>query len=115
KPSPPAVPQITREEYVTRLESSFDDERRDASWSTHKTRDIQDLLQADVTLRSALRSLDCRSQRCRLELRDDGTQEFSQALMLFTARIGKHLPMADYKQLEGAQIIYLSERNTALN
>jgi hypothetical protein len=111
-----ALPPPSREDYVARLESFFDAERHDPNWASRHTSSIQSVIQDEPTLRSAFRSLDCRSRHCRLELQDDGDQELSRALMLFTARIGTSLPMAEYTQVDGAngehwQVIYLSEQN----
>ena len=109
-----AAPQLSREEYLAQLEMSFGTERPDRAWAVKKTEGIRDILQDLPTLGLALRSVECRSQRCRVELKEDSSVEFSNAMMTLTAKMASVLPTADYQYVdrgngERSLVIYFSE------
>ena len=79
-------------EYMAELATAFREETVDAAWSSQKTSAVQAALAADADLRERVRSVECKSQTCRLELTDDGTPRMATAIQSLIAQVGQELP-----------------------
>ena len=95
-------------------ESAFENERRDPRWSRDATAAIQSSLgQADDAVRGQVRSIDCRSQSCRVEIGSAAGPALGQVLPMVIAQLGGSLPRVTAGQVDqgdGSQatVLYLS-------
>ena len=93
-PDPRVDPQARAEAENARLlrtqalESSFRREDYDARWSQRSSAQVYAALaEADEALRSQVRSVECRSKSCRVELNADASGRLGQALPLILTRL----------------------------
>jgi hypothetical protein len=78
---------------VASSESAFQGERRDARWARDATAAIQSsFAQADDALRAQVRSIDCRSQTCRVEIGSAAAAALGQQLPGILSALGASLP-----------------------
>jgi hypothetical protein len=81
-----------RRDYLDRLELTFRNEAIDQSWSAHATRSVHDVLERDEALRGAVRSLECRAQLCRLELKPDVADKLAASYPQLSLSLASELP-----------------------
>jgi hypothetical protein len=99
---------------IASSESTFQGERRDARWAQDTTAAIQSsLTQADDAIRAQVRSIDCRSQSCRVEIGSAAGPALAQQLPMVIAQLGASLPHVTAGQVDqgdGSQatVLYLS-------
>ena len=99
---------------ISSSESTFQGERRDARWAQDTTAAIQSsLTQADDAVRAQVRSIDCRSQSCRVEIGSAAGPALAQQLPMVIAQLGANLPHVTAGQVDqgdGSQatVLYLS-------
>ena len=101
------------EEYVSYAEAGFNDEPTDARWAAATGTLIQQQIASWPTLRGATHSLECRSKSCRVELRDDGSQNFARELPRLVHRLGPHLSsvvvdLVQDEQGRRMQVLYMT-------
>lgn len=119
-PPDPRVDPVAREEArqadrqrIASAEATFQAERRDARWSQDQATAIRSLLtQAGDGMSAQLRSVDCRSQSCRVELASSGAVGGLDVPMLLTRLNGglSHVTAGQVEQGDGTQttVLYLS-------
>lgn len=89
-------------DYVQGVATSYRNEPVDPAWSASKLSVIQAALAAKPELRSLVRSMECRSQTCRVEFADDASGRPSNAVQSFVAGLGTELPSAIVERVEEA-------------
>ena len=89
-------------EYVQGVAASYRKEPVDPSWSSSKMSVIQTALASKPELRQLVRSVECRSQTCRVEFADEGSGRPSNAVQSFLADLGTELPTAIAERVEQA-------------
>ncbi len=100
-------------EQMAAVETAFRGERRDGRWSSVTEAAVRDAARSDEGLHSALRSVDCRAQTCRVEIADDGTHKVSRDLPKFVADLAGTLPQTKTDTLDEGDgrrtmVMYLS-------
>lgn len=105
--------QVERQR-VASAESAFRSEREDLRWSLGAAANMRALLAAaDEPVRSQVRSVECRSQTCRVEIGADARAQTAPELPLVLARLGQALPkvtagLIDQGDGRQATVLYLS-------
>jgi hypothetical protein len=89
-------------EYVEGVAASYGREPVDPSWSSSKMSVIQTALASNPELRQLVRSVECRSQTCRMEVADEASGKPSNAVQSFLAGLGTELPTAIAERVEQA-------------
>ena len=99
---------------VASIESSFRGEKEDARWSQGATSAVRTALTgADESLRSQVRSIECRSHSCRVEINADAGGQMAVDLPLVVDHLGQALPNVTAGQIDQgdgrqATVLYLS-------
>ena len=101
------------EEYVSYAEAGFNDEPTDTRWAAETGSLIQQQIASWPALRGATQSLECRSKSCRVELRDDGSQNFARELPRLVHRLGPQVSsvvvdLVKDEQGRLMQVLYMS-------
>lgn len=96
----PAEQERRSREYMAGVASSFRNEPLDSAWSAAKTSLVQTALAADPALRQRVRSVECRSQTCRVELDDDAAGRPNGAVQTFLSALGRELPSTLAERVE---------------
>lgn len=94
-----ATVERERQEAIAVLEADFHREPTDRTWSSEATAAVQEALAGDETAQTALRSLECRSQTCRMELADD-TGELAKGLPVLLQHLAPTLPSVTANQID---------------
>jgi hypothetical protein len=106
--------QETERARIASSESAFRGERSDSRWSQATAATIQAALgQTDDSIRSQVRSIECRSQSCRVEINAGANGALAQNLPLIVAQLGSSLPHVTAGQIDQgdgrqATVLYLS-------
>jgi hypothetical protein len=110
-PEAAAEAERRHDAYLAGLDGSFHDEALDHAWSTTAAGAIHDALASDGQLGPLARSVECRSQSCRVELADDGTGTLSKSVPMLALRVGQELPSMVARRVDGADgrtmVLYL--------
>jgi hypothetical protein len=98
---------------VARAEEEFANEPYNASWSSAINASIQGLANKNEGIRSALRSAECRSRTCRVELLDNVAANLGKNLPAFLSEFAAALPNVTADRITGADgtssyVLYLS-------
>ncbi len=99
---------------IASTEAAFRNEQSDARWSQGAAASVQAALaQADESMRSQVRSIECRSQSCRVEINASPGAAPAQDLPLVIARLGQVLPNVTAGQVDQgdgrkATVLYMS-------
>jgi len=99
---------------VATSEAAFQNEVRQPQWSQRTAQDVRaTLAEADPALRHLVRSVDCRSQSCRVEISPGASEEAQQNLPITLARLAGSLPNVSAGQIDQgdgrmATVLYLS-------
>ena len=88
-PAARAEAEKARQEQMAILEVAFRQEPIDREWSVKVTRSVQEALAGEQVVQTALRSLECRSQTCRMELVQDDAGELANSVPLFLMQLGE--------------------------
>ncbi|HEY6879757.1 MAG TPA: hypothetical protein VI299_17135 [Polyangiales bacterium] len=79
------------------------EEHVDRAWAATTSATVQAQLAEQPGLTEALRSLECRARRCRVELDEEATKPIAAALPALALQLGAVLPNAEFDRLdEGA-------------
>jgi hypothetical protein len=95
-------------------ESAFRREENDMRWSRDTTASVRSALSGvDEALRNQVRSVECRSQSCRVEISSEGGGAVGQELPVILARLAPSLPNVTAGQIDQgngrqATVLYLS-------
>jgi len=104
----------TERQRIASTEAAFRNEQSDARWSQGAAASVQAALaQADESMRSQVRSIECRSQSCRVEINAGPGAAPAQDLPLVIARLGQVLPHVTAGQVDQgdgrkATVLYMS-------
>jgi hypothetical protein len=112
-----AATREARHSAIADIEADFSMEVRDATWSSATAGNIQDIARMNESIGNALRSVECRSRSCRVEIVDDASADTTNNLPTFLMALGSTLPntVADHVQApDGHQIyvIYMTRGDT---
>ena len=82
---------------LAKAEEQFANEPSDATWSSARKAGFRELSDKNDGIKNALRSVECRSHTCRVELLDDAAANLSENLPLFFSEFAATMPnvMAD--------------------
>ncbi|MFM8331663.1 MAG: hypothetical protein ACKN9T_08235 [Candidatus Methylumidiphilus sp.] len=102
-----------RQEQMAAVEANFRGEAADRSWSERTTATVQHALAGQVAIQSSLRSVECRSSTCRVELSGGNAAALDKSLPLFANRLTESLPSVTVNQVEDGAggvttVLYLS-------
>jgi transposase-like protein len=103
-------------EYVQGVAASFRKEPVDPAWSSSKMSVIQTALASKPELRQLVRSVECRSQTCRVEFADEASGRPSNTVQSLLAGLGTELPTAIAERVEqagrpGSTVFYVGHSN----
>jgi hypothetical protein len=118
-PAAHAEEECDRQAQMAVLEANFWQEPADHRWSAEAAGAVQQALTSDGTIQTALRSLECRSHPCRLEMANDDTGELAKFLPVFLLQLAQTLPNVMANQVDDgngsrSMILYMtSEANEA--
>lgn len=98
---------------LAQAEEQFATEPYDATWSSGRSASIQELAGRNQELRGALRSAECRSHTCRIELLDDVAANLSANLPAFLSELAPSLPSVTTDRITGpdgtsSYVLYLA-------
>lgn len=120
KPNPRTDPVAKQEAQqaealrVASSETAFQSEHNDPRWSQATATALQTTIgQVDASLRNQVRSIECRSQSCRVEINAGAGSALAQELPLIVTRLGDTLPHVTAGQVDQgdgqqATVLYLS-------
>jgi hypothetical protein len=100
---------------IASAESAFRGEKQDTRWDQTTTASVRSALtQADENLRQQVRSIECRSQTCRLEINAEAAGALDRDLPMVLSRLGDTLPKITAGQIDQgngrmATVLYLSK------
>jgi hypothetical protein len=106
--------QQTERMRIATSEAAFQGERGDGRWAQATTSAIQAALtQVDDAVRGQVRSIECRSTSCRVEINAGANDSLAQELPLVIAQLGQTLPHMTAGQIDQgdgrqATVLYLS-------
>jgi hypothetical protein len=106
--------QQTERLRIATSEAAFQGERGDARWAQSTASAIQAALtQVDDAARGQVRSIECRSQSCRVEINAGANDSLAQELPLVIAQLGQTLPHVTAGQVDQgdgrqATVLFLS-------
>jgi hypothetical protein len=86
-------------EALAQREADFEAEARDHRWARDTTSAFQDAVTQGPALRAALKSIDCRTTTCRVEMAVDRTPAFQKQLDDLTDKLGPILPSMSYQRV----------------
>jgi hypothetical protein len=98
---------------VASSESAFRSEHEDARWNQGAVAAIRAALaESDETIRNQVRSIECRSQSCRVEINSDASGTLARDLPILLGRLGQSLPNVTAGQIDQgdgrqAMVLYL--------
>jgi hypothetical protein len=99
---------------IASTEAAFRNEQGDARWSQGAAASVRAALaQADESMRNQVRSIECRSQSCRVEINAGPGDPMARDLPLVIARLGQVLPNVTAGQVDQgdgrkATVLYMS-------
>jgi hypothetical protein len=107
------------DEHMAEVSANFQAEAVDNSWAAPTAKTVAQALQDDPALSAAAGAIDCRSQTCRVELKNDGTGTLDKQLPLFAQTLGPVLPRIDaaHERDPGGTervVLYLTNRTSAM-
>jgi hypothetical protein len=120
-PAARAKAERERQEQMAVVEANFQQEPTDQMWSFEAAGAVQEALANDEMGQTALRSIECRSSTCRVEMADDDTGGLAKGLPVFLQQLAETLPgsvTANYVD-DGAggkiMILYMSRDSNGLS
>lgn len=108
-----AEAEARRQARLVAIETAFRGEATDGAWSASAAATVREASRSAGLPDGVVRSVDCRSRTCRVELAEGDSPEVAKALPLFFMAAGTALPSATVAQVEGAaaealSLVYLS-------
>ena len=105
-------------EYMQEVASKFRSERTDAAWATASSSTIKQAIGLVPPLQGGLRDVECRSQTCRVEMIDNGTEAFSTALPPLASALAKNLNTIRAERIDAQDgkkilVMYMSNEQLA--
>jgi len=112
-----AEAENNRKKQMAAVESDFRKERSDPKWSSRTTSLVQNILNIDDVTRAETRSVECRSQSCRIEIVDDGSGELSKTMPLLAQRFASSFPNISADQIDQGNgkvttVLYISNETS---
>ena len=104
--------------HMTEVDANFQREARDPRWASSTASALQSGLHASDTMRDKVRSVECRSQTCRVEITDDGSGAMAKDLPMFVHQLAETLPSMQADQIDDGNgnrtvVLYLSRDDGA--
>ena len=106
--------ELTEQLRIASAETTFRREPEDARWSQATAATVRSALaEADEAVRNQVRSIECRSQSCRVEISADSGGPLARDLPALLMRLGQSLPNATAGRIDQgngrqATVLYLS-------
>jgi hypothetical protein len=105
--------KLERQEFMAKVSASFRAEPTDASWSREMSATVRETFEGDKDVGPLVRSIECKSRTCRVELTGERTTESDKTLPLLIHRVGTSLPnmQASHEEDENGHhrmVMYLS-------
>jgi hypothetical protein len=101
--------------HMAEVEAAFHGEDRDPRWAADTKFAVDTAFRVDPSFAAKLRTVDCRSRTCRLELSDDGPEPMGDKLIPILAQLGSTLPKVKSDQIVAANgsktlVLFMSRR-----
>ncbi|WP_437926368.1 hypothetical protein WMF37_46220 [Sorangium sp. So ce291] len=105
-------------EHMMDVDSEFRAEGTDPSWSSSTAVAVQRALDSSNAMRGKMRSIECRSQTCRVEIVDDGSGAVSKDLPIFVQQFAEELPNMQADQVDDGDghrvmVLYMTRNGNA--
>jgi hypothetical protein len=112
-PTARADAERDRQAQMEVLEATFWHEAANPEWSAEATEAVQEALTSDVVVQTALRSIECHSRTCRVEIADDNTGDLAKSLPLALLQLAQTLPYVTANHIQDSDgsrtmILYIS-------
>lgn len=103
--------------YMAGVEQSFANEKVDAGWSTATASKVGATFDGDEVLKSVARTVECRSQTCRVQIEDDGSNSLARRMPFIAIGLADTLPTISAEHIEhgngrGAMVLYMSSQRS---
>lgn len=108
--------QAEHDELMVSVERAFEQEPRNEQWAKGTSDLLRETLGTEPIMLAAVRGIDCRSNSCRMEIRDDGSAAFAEEFPIMVHQMGAVLPEVRFNQSDlgsGAQLHVLYMSNAA--
>jgi hypothetical protein len=89
-----------REAYMAEMEDGFREEHVDAAWARQSTAAVRAQVDAHPALQNALKSVECRAEKCRVELEERDAEPLSADLPMLVMALSGSFPTAEFEQVE---------------
>ena len=96
-------------EYMEQVDASFQRETIDRNWSDRTTAAVRAAFDAGIR-GGAVRSIDCRSATCRVEIAGENTGDLDQSLPPLALQLGELLPKMSAQRAGADTILYLRSK-----
>jgi hypothetical protein len=100
-------------ELMAAKESAFQQEPLDGQWAPQTSSSLREAMSNNPAMRDAVRTIECRSSTCRVEITDSEQVRSSKSLDNLITQVGGSLPQVTYNQIdegngESAMVMYMS-------
>jgi hypothetical protein len=103
--------------YMAGVEQSFANEKVDAAWASGASSRVATTFDGDDVLKGVSRTVECRSQTCRVQIEDDGSGQLARRMPFVAIGLADLLPTISAEHIEhgngrGATVLYMSSQRT---
>ena len=104
--------------YMAGVEQSFSNEKVDAAWAAGTSSRVATTFDGDEVLKGVARTVECRSQTCRVQIEDDGSNRLARRMPFVAIGLADVLPTISAQHIEqgngrSAMVLYLSSQATS--
>jgi hypothetical protein len=104
--------------HMMEVDSDFQSEAMDPRWASSTASAVQRTVNASDAMRGNMRSVECRSQTCRVELDDDGSGAMSKELPIFVQQFAETLPSVQADRIDDGSgrttmVLYMARNDSA--
>jgi hypothetical protein len=107
-----------RRQYMAEVAAAFNNEKVDAPWAGRVSSRITSSFEGDDRLRRSLRTVECRSQTCRVQIDEDDSNEISRRMPVVSLALADVLPTLSAEHVDQGNghrtmILYMSSQRPA--
>jgi len=104
--------------YMAGVEQAFANERFDAAWASGASSRVASTFDGDEILKGIARTVECRSQTCRVQIEDDGSGRLARRMPFVAIGLADVLPTISAEHIDngngrGAMGLYMSSQSSA--
>jgi len=101
--------------YMAVVEQSFANEKVDAAWATRTASKVATTFDGDDVLKGVAHTVECRSQTCRVQIEDDGSNQLARRMPFIAIGLADVLPTISAQHIDtatgrGATVLYMSSQ-----